>query len=341
MSSVTIVSRSSMSHDDGFNQLFSTAPEKLRSGASRVGLALPQLWSSFLSSQLPGPAEFWIATKEGRAAGCIGANLSRSYHDVGYVGFFEVNPGDRAASFVAGSLLASAEEWLTRRGVHTIIGPVNVCTWFQYRFRRRTSDPHDFAWEPTNPPEYIDLLKENGYMEHEWYYTDGLDGLSAVVDQTHSAFERALELGFSFRQFRNDENDLRHLYEISALSFRENYFFETIPFESFRALYVPVSRKNDLSLSHFVVSPDGKEVGYFFCFEDNGYVVYKSVAVLPKMRGLGLSNALVHVVGTRGLERGLRMLITALVRKGAQSESYAKKAQKLWRHDYVLFRKEI
>lgn len=137
------------------------------------------------------------------------------------------------------------------------------------------------------------------------------------------------------------EREVPALYEVSMAGFKDNFLFEPLPFEAFRSLYVPIAGKMDLSLSDLALSPEGKPLAFFFYYEDHGYVVYKSVAVSPEARGQGLSNAVAYFAAEAGLKRGLTKMITALVKSGAQSESYAKKFSLLWEHRYALFVRKL
>jgi ribosomal protein S18 acetylase RimI-like enzyme len=135
------------------------------------------------------------------------------------------------------------------------------------------------------------------------------------------------------------ETEVPILYRISMQGFRDNYLFEPIPFEAFRQLYVPIAKKLDFSLSRFAIDPQGQEMGFFFCYMEGDSLVFKSVTIDPAYRGRGVSNALTHLSSTDALKRGATGYISALMRAGAQSESYLKKGGFLWQHKYALFEK--
>jgi hypothetical protein len=168
----------------------------------------------------------------------------------------------------------------------------------------------------------------------------GLSGVPAMLEGTREAHERALAQGYRFREFKADgflESEVPRLHAISMEAFKDNLLFEPIPLEIFRSLYLPMAKQLVPSLTCFALDPAGREVGFFFCFPDGEYLVMKSVGVLPEARGRGLSNATLHQILSTGAARQLEKAITALVRSGARSESYAKKATALWKHEYALF----
>ena len=174
-----------------------------------------------------------------------------------------------------------------------------------------------------------------------------MDGVTGMMEGTRSHYEKAVSLGYTFRSFDNAhllDREVPILYDISMESFRDNFLFEPIPFEMFRALYVPAANKVDMSLSHFVCDPNGKEVGFFFGFpstQGEKSLVIKTIALLPETRGLGLSNALFHSVTREADSRGICRSIGALMKSGIQSESYTRKQKILWRNSYALFGKDL
>jgi GNAT superfamily N-acetyltransferase len=257
------------------------------------------------------------------------------------VGFFEVDPRFES---VASDLLDAASEWLSSRGCARAVGPLALNTWFPYRFRVDSESEHHFPWEPINPPAYPGLFARAGFTEVQGYHSVATAGLAAYAEKTRPAYEKAAASGFTFRPFDGAklmEREVPLLHEISLKGFADNYLYEPIPLAAFRELYVPIANKMDFSYAFFVLSPEGKEVGFFFGFLQEDAVVLKSVTVLPEYRGFGLSNALSHLIAKRGVEHGATKYISALVRSGAQSESYGKKGETLWVHRYALYEKPL
>jgi hypothetical protein len=326
----------------GFAMDFDRVAQELRKDPYRVGLLPLGMGAAFVTQPTPFAKEFWIVRDSGgKALGRIGASVSAIDKSTGAIGFFEVAVDHPQ---VAKQLLQAAEAWLKSKGVLVAHGPVNFNTWFSYRFRTGQQDDLRFSWEPVNPSEYVTFWMQNGYTELEVYKSQGHDGLKQFAEVTRPAYEKALKLGCTFRPFDSKkvmEVEVPVLYDISMDGFRDNFLFEPIPFEAFQALYVPVAGKLDLGLAHMAMDVRGQPVGFFFCYQDNEYLVYKSVAVKHAGRGMGVSNALAYLAAQEGLKRGLSRLITALVKSGAQSESYGKKAALLWEHGYGLYKKAL
>jgi hypothetical protein len=100
--------------------------------------------------------------------GRVAANVSHWNQHVGYIGFFEV-AGTSSSSLssscldhdtVGLALITLARQWLQRSLVSVIMGPVNISTFFYYRFRVDTWPNAMGCWEPNNPAEYVELFKK-------------------------------------------------------------------------------------------------------------------------------------------------------------------------------------
>ncbi len=311
---------------------------EFRDGFCRLGVGPRAFWGRFLDLAPQGMAEFWVAFENGAPVGRVGASRLPSYPETGAIGFFEA-PNET----VAAALLNAAETWLKERGVKTAVGPMALNTWFGYRFR---TDDHalKFPWEPNNPKEYPEYFVKLGYQEAEAYHSPAAEGLSAYAERTYETLKRLSSEGFRFRPFDGAkflEKEVPILYELSQAAFKNNYLFEPISFEFFRELYVPIANKLDYTYSHFVTNAAGKEVGLFFAFPDQGYLVFKTICIHPEYQGRGLSTALSALSAIRGVEAGIGHFVTGLVKDGNRSESYTKKSKALWQHRYVLYRKAI
>jgi GNAT superfamily N-acetyltransferase len=343
-----------------FATRFAEAQDRLRQGDYRTGLAPVAVGRRFAELPLPFPAEFWIATqardKESAPLGRVCASISPHYRGLGYVGLFEAATSPEGIQ-AAAMLLGAAEDWLRDHGVKQVYGPVAFNTWFAYRFRvNAPASPTSptYSWEPVNPLEYPAYFQAAGYHQAETYHSWAVPSMEPMIARLQPHATRARELGYSIRPFDAEnllEREVPILHRISMESFQSNFLFEPLPLELFRELYVPIAASKgkalDLSLSNFILDPQGKEVGFSFNFADLDptakvpVLVLKSIALSPEARGKGFSNALLHQTLVDAHARGLRQTISALAKKGIQSESYTKQETPLWDHEYALFRKEL
>ena len=320
---------------------FSRVQEDLRQDPYRLGLAGVSYGAQFVENQLPMTQEFWILEdSQKNPQGRIAANLSPVYPHTGYLGFFE------AVDFKAAqTLVHAAFDWLKTQGVTQVFGPINFNTWLPYRFRIEEDDTPFYTFEPVNPPQYPLWFCELGFQIAETYHSLGIEGNEGSLEKMLPDFDRALSMGYSFRQANSSgdlETELRSIYDISMTSFQDNFLFEPIPFEAFRQLYVPTVQKSQTHAIYFLCEPtQGKTIGYISTFLEQGNTVMKTIALLPEGRGLRLSNALFYQGVFQGKLKGSTGIVPALVRNGIQSESYCKNQKTLWKHRYALFRKEV
>ena len=342
MKAFEIISRSEPTFH--FVKEFCECADRVRRDPYRIGLLPSIVWETFLKMKMPQPTEFWICHVGGKGFGRIGANISSTYPGIGYIGFFEMDTTMTESKDAAKALIEAASLWLKSKGAKKVYGPLNFNTWFPYRFRVGDQDNLRFTWEPVNPPEYARYLTNLGFKELETYHTVANQGLSGLISKTKDAHTRALGAGYTVRPFDTGaimSKEVPILYDISMAGFKDNFLFEPIPLEAFKQLYVPIANKTDVTLARAVTDSNGKDVGFFLIFEDHGYMVLKSVAVKPEGRGKGLSNAMVYSAATAAKEKGLDLCISALVKSGAQSESYAKKGNFLWKHEYALYQRDL
>lgn len=326
-----------------FNHAFSKMQVQARKKPYNVGIIPTPIWLEFLTAKTPFEKEFWIAEDENTVDHCvgrIGVSLSQVSSDAAHVGFFEVDLSNPNAEAVAKELLAAVKAWALSRGKKELIGPLNWNTWFPYRFLVKSDNREFFAWEPVNPPEYPAFFESFGFTPTQEYHSVGVNRIDELYVKTKGDYDSLLSKRYAVRPFLQDDfltREVPILYEISMEGFKSNYLFEPISLREFQAIYVPIANKVDLSLSHFAVSPEGKEVGFFLIFPEGKSMVMKSTTVLPAHRGLGISNALTHISSRKAMDLGCNRFIPALVKAGAQSESYAKKGKPEWEHRYSLF----
>ncbi len=327
-----------------FDSAFAAVSALVRRDPYRVGILPPELERRLLSLPRPFPAEFWIAERDGRPLGRIGANVSPVHRNAGFVGFYEVDLEAPDAPAVASAMLAAALAWIGGQTRATAYGPLTFNTWLPYRFRI-DHDPERFAWEPGQPPEYVEQFRAAGFATDMGYRSEAVAGLDAFVDSTAADARKAAALGYSIRGVDRAGFLSAELHALTLEAFTDAYLIEPIPLAVFEQLNLPIAERYGFEHARLAVDGAGKLAGYFFAFEDRSgerpYLVWKTIALRRDARGVGLSNALMHEVAKGALAKGLRHAIAALFRDGVQSASYSRKCPLLWRHEYALFRKDL
>ena len=339
-----------------FVESFCLLPSHVRLGHYRNALLPQQLENAVIKLQLPAPRNFWLLEENNASIGRIGANVSTHDRQTGYVGFFELDTS-RADAAQAARILIDAACAFLREKVATVYGPVNLNTWLPYRFRTDECDDRGFAWEPVNPPEYVAHFQAAGFQRTVEYHSTAFANLEGFLDQTEPDYRRALAKGFTFRSLdwsRLLDRETPLLYRLTNEAFADSFLFETAPEPLFNH-FISTLGKPEKDCTHFAVSPQGHEVGFFYAFTDmhppsaatatdadaETYIVLKSTGVSKEARGQRLSNALAHLSVKSALAKGAQYCIAALVRSGLQSESYAKKGDHFWQHQYALFQRNL
>src|SRR3970282_1843090 len=111
-------------------------------------------------------AEYFLARRDGKVVGTIGAFTNDRYNEfqevnTGFFGFFEVLDDPEAAR----ALLETAERWAAERGPATILGPAQFSTNDECGLL-----VDGFADRPRilmiyNPPRYREYLESRGYAK--------------------------------------------------------------------------------------------------------------------------------------------------------------------------------
>lgn len=285
----------------------------------------------------PLPHDFILIKKEGsivlRSMICL-----TPFSDLAYFGLLDFDCKNPMIDNVILEFNKSAGKWCSDRGIFRLLGPINFSTWLPYRLLSFVDGGPMFSFEPDRPIEYHILLKKHGFITNQLFSSKGYGELENIINLSKSDFDKAQGLGYSFEFFPKDlsAQDLRDLYRLSLKIFDENYLATPIDFETFSSLYVAQSKKEDYGLSLFILSPTGERVGYFINFIEHGYCVVKTIGIDKEHRGAGLSNGSMYLSLKKAGERGVHQMVAAMVKEGAQSESYGRKMKLLWTHLYEI-----
>jgi GNAT superfamily N-acetyltransferase len=108
-------------------------------------------------------AAFWIVVKDSQDIGRISAVQDFDWQaaqgvDVGTFGLFECIDDED----VAGALVETASQWLMRRGMHTMVGPIDLSTNYVTGILVDAFDDEPSIEMPYNPPYYERLLLAAG-----------------------------------------------------------------------------------------------------------------------------------------------------------------------------------
>ncbi len=335
--------------DPAFVETFANLQRLARKAPYDRVIPEPSHWPKHLE-RAGDRGAFWLAHRDGRAVGRVGAVDPAKFPGMGYVGFFEVIDDDREA---AASLLEAATGWLRARGLERALGPVDRNTWYAYRFWvdvdsdfPPNGNEEPYAWEPWTPPSYVGFFTAAGFTEAKRFHSLGYDsvpGLTMVEQDAivRPALTRALAAGYRFEHFADDwEAVMRELFPLLTDVFAENFLFEEIGWEEYHELFSDIPKRADIRPSLWVYAPDGSKCGFEIAIVDRGGVGLKTSGLLPGHRGAGLSIAMVAFTSAWALANGYEKAIAPLFAAGGSSSRMRRSALDpalSWRHDYALF----
>jgi hypothetical protein len=290
----------------------------------------------------PLPHDFILIKKEGktvlRSMICLTPHESLAYF--GLIDFDYKNPEIKN---ILNEFKTWAKEWCLKNKATALYGPINFSTWLPYRLFSKTDNDIRFSFEPDRPVEYSTILKSEGFLTQQIYTSTGYKDIDNFVNPIKADYEKATNLGFSFEFFPEtlSEDDLRDLHRLSVKIFADNYLSTPIDFNTFKMLYVSQAKKDNDRYSVFMLSSEKERIGFYLNFIEKEHFIMKTIGVDPKYRGCGLSNGAMYISISEAQKTGINKVCAAMVKAGAQSESYGKRMTLTWTHHYEILELSI
>lgn len=343
------------SDDQSFIEDFANMRDLIREGKYQIGGPAPTQVKGLIHWGLKKEANFWLVKDQtGRTVLRLCARVSPHLKNHGTIGLFEMDLAHSEALKAFDLALDAALSWLQSKGVKEVAAPVDMNTWFTYRFSLEGKHfwPR-LKWEPTTPPEYLKLFKEKGFKDlalfHSVFFPHYRIGNWCLgTGPMRRSLKGLHRQGFSLRPFDNERfmtHEVPVFHTISHEAFGDSLLFEPIDLETFSNLYAVALKSYDFSPSRVLVSPEGETAGFIFAFYDGDFLVIKSIAILKKYQGKNLSSGMIYNAVRESFAHKKKGTISALVRTGIASESIEKNVKKTlwfsWAHYYSLLKKEL
>ena len=266
-------------------------------------------------------------------------------HRVGLVGHYAAR--DAAAG---GLLLERACRELARRGCSVAVGPMDGSTWRRYRLVTERGGEPTFFLEPDNPDDWPDHFIALGFQPIAHYVSAVSAGLGREDPRVGHIAERLSAQGIRVRPLdpQRAEDDLRRIYAVSAVSFRNNFLYTPIAESDFLAQYralLPTLRP-ELVL---IAEAADQAVGFIFAVPDLKQaergrpvdtVVVKTLAVLPERAHAGLGSLLLAACQGAASRLGYTRAIHALMHEQNASRNLSRRYAQPMRR-YALFGKAL
>lgn len=286
-------------------------------------VATSKVQDEIAASKTIGEYRVLVALEQGQAVARLVVRAVDNFIDsqsgrIGLLGSFEALENAQ----VVHSLFDHVRQWLDKKGIDHLVGPMDGDTWHKYRFNVGPSDALPFMMEPYNPAYYPRLWESYGFQTLARYYSKRVDNIEPLLPNFERFYKRTLRNGFRYRSFQKDrfDEELRILYDLSCRIFADNYFYTDISFTEFRALYRGAKSIINENLVWFSQDKEGDYCGFLFAVPDYflalqgmagsnsiwaklkfimnrrkaAAVNIKTLGTLPAYHGTGLGPALIY-----------------------------------------------
>ena len=257
-----------------------------------------------------GPAARWILVDEkGTGIGRIAAFINSGYshaqkQPTGGIGFFECTDHKEAAFM----LFHTAENWLKKKGMHAMDGPVNFGENDSYWGLLVEGFTHPAYGMPYNKPYYQKFFEEYGFENYFEQYSYHKDLTS--VQQFPERFMKIANWvyqkpGYTFKHFRFSQSDkfvadVVEIYNAAWSSFKENFspmIHEDLKNSLKKAKpiideeLIWFAYYQNKPIAFFIIFPDVNQIFKFFNGTMNAwdilrFVYYKYTRKITRMRAL-------------------------------------------------------
>ncbi|NQT38376.1 MAG: GNAT family N-acetyltransferase [Planctomycetes bacterium] len=266
-------------------------------------------------------------------------------HRIGVIGHYAVS--DRSA---ARQVLQHACEELAANGCTMAVGPMDGNTWRQYRLVTEFGAEPPFFLEPNSPEDWPGHFVENGFKPLAEYFS-ALNTDLRCHDPLLSRVENRMNgLNIRIRSLNptHFDDDLRRIFSVATVSFRNNPLYMTIDEEDFIGLYRPLQEvvRHELVM---IAERHNVPVGFIFAVPDLlqakrgetiDTVIVKTLGVLPRREYAGLGHLLLGRARSAARELGYTRLIHALMRDVGHLRRMSGRYGRPIRR-YTLFAKEF
>ncbi|MCP4231775.1 MAG: N-acetyltransferase [bacterium] len=287
-------------------------------------------------------AEYFIAYKDGEAAGTIAGIINNNHneaHDenIGFFGIFDVVDDYE----VAAALFGAAADYVKDAGKDAIRGPANFSSNDEWGMLIEGFDSSPVVMMLYNPPFYNDFVSRYGFdkaMDLLAWYID-VKAFNKSTEKIPDKFKRAVRIAekrsrISVRtlDFKNIEEEADKIRDVYNDAWELNWGFVPMKPEEFDHLAKGLKEMADRRMVFVAETEDGKPVGFALNLPDvhwllkkiKGHLlpfgwlkwlIYKNripfvrtltLGVIPEYRGKGIEAALIYYTMVNGIMCGYK-----------------------------------
>jgi ribosomal protein S18 acetylase RimI-like enzyme len=215
----------------------------------------------------------WIAYRNGRPAGRIGACIDSAFNDYqnvrwGWIGFFDCF--DDPA--VANALFDTARAWVAERGADTCVGPANFTTNDELGLLVDGFDEPTALLTLQNPRYYEGLWVDNGWEPAVDVWGWHLDPATAHLSERHRRTLERIQQRAKVRvrglDMANFDEEVRRFFEVYNAAWSKNWGFAPMPEPEVRHLAKQLKQIINPHWAFGLETLDGTPVGVCLALPD-------------------------------------------------------------------------
>ena len=222
----------------------------------------------------------FLAYQDGKIRGRIAAILNNNHNSFGdkkdgFFGFLDLY-NDAA---VAEKLITEAKNWLTEKGLNTMIGPVNPSTNDPSGLLVEGFDSPPVAMMTYNKPYYLDLLTANGFIKK--FDLLAYDLPTQTVDKRTIQLKEALRKRFEDRNIvvrninlKDYANEVQKILSVYNSAWQANTGFVPMTDDEFKYLAKDLKMILDKDFC-MLAEKEGKVIGFALAIPDINQVQIK------------------------------------------------------------------
>ncbi len=249
-------------------------------------------------------------------------------------------------------LLRDAERWLAARGVGTVFGPMEMCSWFPHGCNLGPFDEAPFSFEPTEPPQ---RWLDQGYVaaahyvsvvaQHDPHIGPAMDRAAALSAAGFRVQPLPLDPGEGTVSERDFHAALQSLHDVCARAEMSEPGYAPLSVDALMRAYSPLRQHMDPRLVFVARSPDGSPVGLLIGVPDRAqpdrrWFIIRDLIVAAEHRQRGVGAWLVAAVHHAAKRAGYRAGVHAMTHHRFHGRELRRDGAQVFRR-YALLRKDL
>lgn len=208
--------------------------------------------------------QLFIVERDGEPVGRIAAHINHAHNEfhkdtVGFFGFFECMPDYEAAQM----LFDSAKEWLQKRGITVLRGPMNFSTNDECGLLVEGFDKPPFVMMTYNPPYYKEFLERYGFQKSKdllAYFVD-YDRIPSLLENMMNRLKRRKRFTIRKVNPKKLEQEISTMFELYNQAWQHNWGFVPMDKKEFSHTAQQLKQIADFDMV-LIAEVDGKPVGF-------------------------------------------------------------------------------